>query len=54
MSVQELYELLKDKLQYMRDEKDDLVSFEYFEVAQMYQLVCFMKQIKEIVEWGEK
>lgn len=53
MSVQELYELLKDKLQSMREEKDDSVSFEYFEVAQMYQLVCFMKQIKEIVEWGE-
>lgn len=53
MSVDEMYELLKKKLHVMRDEKDDSIHFDYFEVAQMYQLVCFMKQIKEIVEWGE-
>lgn len=53
MSVNEMYENLKAKLEFMREEKDDQVIFDYYEVAQMYQLVCFMKQIKEIVEWGE-
>ena len=53
MSVDEMYKLLKEKLKAMRDENDDSTIFDYYEVSQMFQFVCFMKQIKEIVEWGE-
>ena len=52
--MEELYNLLKDKLQSMRDDLDDEVKFNYLEVAKMYQFVCFMKQVKELVNWGEK
>ena len=50
--MDEMYELLKQKMETMREEKDDSISFDYYEVAQMYQLVCLMKQIKEIVVWS--
>lgn len=50
----DMKELLKQKLKVMREEKDDSISFDYYEVAQMYQIVCFMQQIKEITNWGEK
>ena len=51
--MEELSNLLKQKLQEMRDLKKDWTTFDYYEIAQMYQLVCFMKQIKFIVNCGD-
>jgi hypothetical protein len=48
------YELLKQKLESMRLGKVDHAMFNFNEVSQMYQFVCFMKQVKELVNWGEK
>lgn len=50
--MDEMYEMLKSKLKQMKDEKEDAICFDYYEVAQMYQLICMMKQIREIVGWG--
>ena len=52
--MNELYELLKQKLETMRKEKEGYVEFDYNEVSQLFQFVCFMKQVKELVNWGEK
>ena len=52
--MNELYELLKRKLEEMRKGKCETVTFNYAEVSQMFQFVCFMKQVKELVNWGEK
>jgi len=51
--MDELKKLLKQKLEIMREEKDDAIYFDYYEVAQLYQVVCFMQQIKDIVNWGD-
>ena len=53
-TMNELYELLKQKLEEMRKGKCETVTFNYEEVSQMFQFVCFMKQVKELVNWGEK
>jgi hypothetical protein len=52
--MNELYELLKQKLESMRLGKVDHAMFNFNEVSQMFQFVCFMKQVKELVNWGEK
>ena len=52
--MDELYELLKQKLNNMRECEMETVSFNFTEVAKIYQFVCFMKQVKELVNWGEK
>ena len=54
ITMDELYAFLKYKLEEMRKEKKDTVEIDYYKVAQMYQVVCFMKQIGEIVDWGDK
>lgn len=51
--MNELYELLKQKLETMRKEKEGYVEFDYNEVSQLFQFVCFMKQVKELVNWGD-
>ena len=52
--MNELYELLKQKLDTMRDRGDTHIQFGYEEVSQLFQFICFMKQVKELVNWGEK
>lgn len=52
--MDELYELLKHKLDVMRNEKWETVMFSYEEATKMYQFICFMKQVKELVNWGNK
>jgi hypothetical protein len=52
--MDEIYEMLQKKLKTMRDEQTNIVSFDYHEVSQMYQMVCLMKQVKDIVNWGDK
>ena len=52
--MNELYELLTKKLQEMRTFHANSVDFDFQEVSQLFQFVCFMKQVKELVNWGEK
>lgn len=52
--MDELYEMIKHKLQIMREESVCNVMFSYEEVSQMFQFINFMKQVKELVNWGEK
>lgn len=52
--MNELYELLKQKLIDMRAYKSSSIEFDYSEVSELFQFVCFMKQVKELVNWGEK
>lgn len=52
--MNELYELLVQKLNDMRNCKCETVGFSYEEVSQLFQFVCFMKQVKELVNWGDK
>ena len=51
--MNEVYEMLKDKLEEMRFKHESSVLFDFREVSQMYQIVCLMKQIREIVNWGD-
>ena len=52
--MNELYELLKKRIDAMRSEGRTNIVFSFEEVSQMFQFVCFMKQVKELVNWGEK
>ena len=52
--MDEMYELLKTKLKIMREEHDDSICFDYYEVAQLYQVVCFMKQIRDIANGWDR
>ena len=52
--MNELYEMLNRKLNAMRIQGESQVKFDFSEVSQLYQFVCFMKQVKELVNWGEE
>ena len=52
--MDELYELLKQKLDCMRSVSSENITFDFSEVSKLFQFVCFMKQVKELVNWGEK
>ena len=52
--MDELLEMLKSKLEKMRRNTACTVEFDFCEVSQMYQVVCMMKQIREIAEWSDK
>ena len=52
--MDELYEMLKKKLQTMRSEQECHIMFDFGEVAQLFQLICLMKQIKDITKWIDK
>ena len=49
--MDEIYVYLKSKLDEMRKEKKDTVVMDFQKVAELYQIVCFMKQIRTIVNW---
>lgn len=51
--MDKVYEMLKDKLETMRFKQESSVTFDFHEVSQVYQIVCLMKQIKGIVNWGD-
>jgi predicted component of viral defense system (DUF524 family) len=46
--MDEIYRILKQKIKEMHDNRTDSVSINYEDVARLYQMVCYMKQIKEI------
>ena len=52
--MNELYELLKKRIDAMRSEGRSNIVFSFEEVSQLFQFICFMKQVKELVNWGEK
>lgn len=53
MSVDEMYELLKENLRIMRESKADSITFSFEDTAQIFQFVCLMKQAKELMTFGE-
>ena len=46
--MDEIYRFLKQKIKEMHDQKSDSAVIGYEEVARLYQIVCYMKQIKDI------
>ena len=52
--MDELLKMLKRKLDEMRRESKPVTTFDFNEVSQMYQIVCLMKQIKDIADWSDK
>lgn len=49
--MNEMYVYLREKLDEMRKNKTCTVEVDFRKMAEMYQIVCFMKQIKEIMDW---
>ena len=49
--MDELYAMLKEKLQSMREEQKPVVGIDYNDLSKLYQFVCLMRQMKEIMEW---
>ena len=49
--MDEMYKMLKSKLEEMRKEKIPVTSLSFAEASMLYQLVCMMRQIKEIADW---
>lgn len=46
--MNEIYEYLKQKIDEMHKTNQTSVSVDYAEIAKLYQMVCFMMQIKKI------
>lgn len=46
--MDELYQYMKAKLEEMRGSLSMTIPVDYVEFAKLYQLVCYMKQIKTI------
>ena len=49
--MDELYVYIRQKLDEMRKQKTDTVEIDFDKLAKMYQTLCFMKQIRNIVDW---
>lgn len=49
--MDDLYRMLKEKIERMREEGNPVIDFSFDETAKMYQFVCLMMQIQKIVEW---
>ena len=49
--MDELYKMLKDKLDEMIKGKTPVVSLTFDEVSMLYQQICMMKQIRDITDW---
>lgn len=49
--MDEMYEMLKKKLDDMREIGNPVVDFSFEEVSRLYQQICMMKQVREIVKW---
>ena len=53
MNMDELYEMLKAKIQEMHNAHITEIDMDYNEIASLYQMVCFMKQSKHITNGWE-
>ena len=49
--MDEMYVYLKEKLNKMRKNQDTTTEVDFKTLSEMYQIICFMKQIKEIMDW---
>ena len=50
MNLEELYKEMKRKLHYMYDNNQDGVVVDKYEFFKLYQVVCYMMQIKHIAD----
>ena len=46
--MNEIYEMLKEKIDKMRREHDTAVVLDFAEIAKLYQMVCYFMQIQSI------
>ena len=51
--MDKIYRFLKEKIAEMHKEGKTSVSIDYAEIAQLYQMVCFFKQIQKIANGWE-
>lgn len=51
--MDEIYEMLKQKLDKMREMKDTKIVLDFAEIAKLYQMACYMKQIQNIANGME-
>ena len=47
--MDELYEYMSKKLEEMRERRTTSVSVDYVEFAKLYHLVCYMRQMKMLI-----
>lgn len=50
--MEEMYDFLKEKIQEMQEKKTTSVQMDFADVAKLYQIICFMNQIKNIIVDG--
>lgn len=48
--MDEMYEYMKNKLENMRKEKKTEITVDFAEAAKIFQLICYVRQIRFIVE----
>lgn len=48
--MDEMYDYMKQKLEEMRENNTMTISMDFAEFARLFQFVCYMKQIKFIVD----
>lgn len=51
--MNEMYEYMKNKLEEMRKEKKMEITMGFAEAAKLFHLVCYMRQIRFIIEGTE-
>ena len=51
MTLDEIYEMMKAKLRNYYESDEQMVNLTVVEFMQLYQLVCYMKQIKHVMDW---
>ena len=51
--MNEIYEILKEKIKEMHETGTTEITMDYSDIAELYQMVCFMKQIKNITNGWE-
>ena len=50
MNLDDIYEMMKEQRQHLYEEGKEIVKFTVAEFFELYQLVCYMQQIKHIVD----
>ena len=50
MTLDEIYDMMQEQLRSIYENDKEIVRLTVVEFMQLYQVVCYMKQIKHIVE----
>ena len=50
MTLDEIYEMMKARLRIYYEADEQMVNLTIVEFMQVYQLVCYMKQIKHVTD----